>query len=290
MLKKRLIPCLILKNDRIVQSFNFKRYLPIGNAKTAIEFVTNWDVDEIFLVDITATREKKKPNLDLISSISENCFIPLTIGGGIHEINDIKNVMRAGADKISINSEAVNNPEFITESSEIFGSQCIVVSIDVLINTQGKYEVFINSGRIPTGLDPVGWAKKAQKLGAGEIFLNSIDRDGSRLGYDLKLLKIVTQAVDIPIIACGGVGIMEHLAQGIIEGGVSAVSAGNIFHHMEHSTIIAKAYLKNKGIDVRLNTDANYEGFIFDEITRINKKDESELGKIWFRKHTVEKI
>lgn len=290
MLKKRLIPCLILKDNLIVQSINFRRYLPIGIAKIVIEFVTRWDVDEIFLLDITATKEGRKPNLELIASISEQCFVPLTVGGGIHEISDIRQVIRAGADKVSINSEALRNPRFIAEGSKTFGSQCIVVSIDVALNSDGKYEVFVDSGKSPTGLTAVEWAMKVQELGAGEILLNSIDRDGSKQGYDLELLRMVSESVKIPVIACGGVGKMEHLVQGITEGKVSAVSAANIFHYIEHSTIIAKAYLKNAGIDVRLNTAAKYEDFSFDEFGRITKREDSVLEKILFEKHKVEKI
>lgn len=274
MLKKRLIPCLIVKDKLIVQSFNFNRYLPIGRAKIAVEFVTNWDVDEILLIDIVATKNHRKPDFELIKLISERCFVPLTVGGGIHQLSDIKDVMCVGADKISINSEALNNPHFITESAAIYGSQCIVVSIDVKLNDKKEYEVVTECGQKFTGLDPVEWALKVQDLGAGEIFLNSVDRDGSRLGYDLELIQWVSTAVTMPVIACGGVGKMRDFVDGIIIGKASAVSAANIFQHMEHSTIVAKAYLKRAGIDVRLNTAAKYEDFEFDELGRILKKDE----------------
>jgi cyclase len=290
MLKKRLIPCLVMKDNLIIQSIGFKQYLPIGKAKIAVEFVTNWDVDEILLVDISATAENRKPHLDIIRIVTQHSFIPLTFGGGIHSIADIRNVIRAGADKISINSEALRNPDFIRKGSDIFGSQCIVVSIDVKVNKNNQYEVMGSSGKLSTGLHPVDWAKRVANLGAGEIFLNSIDRDGLKLGYDIPLIRMVTQAVNIPVIACGGVGKIEDLVAGIIEGGASAVSAGNIFHYTEHSTILAKALLRKKGIDVRLNTTANYDDFEFDELGRLIKKDDSALESIWLTKGKMELI
>ena len=290
MLKNRLIPCLVLRDGLIVQSINFKRYLPVGKAKIAVEFVSKWDVDEIILLDITATRNKIKPNLDLISSISEQCFVPLTIGGGISEINDIRNIINAGADKICINMAALENQNFIFDASRVFGNQCIVVSMDVKLNPAGSYEVYGRNGTVPTGLTPVFWAQKVQNLGAGEIFLNSIDRDGSKTGYDLELVSQVSQAVKIPVIACGGVGQMEHLVQGITKGRASAVAAANIFQYTEHSTILAKAALKAAGINIRLNTEATYDDFKFDDKGRILKKHEADLKDIWFEKHKLENI
>ncbi len=290
MLKKRLIACLVLRNSVIVQSIGFRRYLPVGNAKTAIEFVANWDVDEIVLLDITASREGRRPNLDLVASISTRCFVPLTVGGGIHAIGDIQQLIRAGADKICINAEALARPDFITESVAVYGSQCVVVSIDIKLNGQGRYEVYGDGGRKPTGLDPVEWAREVERRGAGEIFLNSIDRDGSKQGYDLRLIRAVAESAKIPVIACGGVGKMEHFVEGILEGKASAVAAANIFHYIEHSTIVAKAYLRQAGVPIRLDTPANYARFKFDEAGRILKQADSDLDQIWFDKHIVEQI
>ncbi len=290
MLKKRLIPVLILKDNVIVQSIGFKRYLPIGKAGIAIEFVARWDVDEIVLLDITAAREGRKPNLALISSVSERCFVPLTVGGGIRTVQDIQDVIHAGADRVSINAAALEDPSFITEGARVFGKQCMLVSIDVRKNAAGACEVYGDSGRRPTGRDPVRWAKDVESLGAGEILLNSIDRDGSKEGYDIELIKSVTGAVSIPVVALGGVGKMEHLIEGVTRGGASAVAAGNIFHYIEHSTIVGKVHLKAAGIDIRLNTDAKYEDFTFDETGRILKRNEQKLQDIWFEKHEVEKI
>jgi len=290
MLKKRLIPCLVMRDQIIVQSIGFQDYLPIGSPRIAIEFVSNWDVDEILLLDITAGREHKKPNLSLINELSNYCFVPLTVGGGIRELDDIKNLLQAGADKIAINTIALEQPGFIGQSAQRFGSQCIVVSMDVRINSDGKYEVVGNGGQNFTGRSPLVWAKQVQDLGAGEIFLNSVDRDGMGQGYDLELIKMVVESVSIPVIACGGVGQMAHLAAGITQAGASAVSAGNIFHFTEHSTIVAKDYLQNAGIDVRLNTAAKYDQFHFDHLGRICKKQDTELENIWFERQQREKI
>lgn len=269
MLKHRLIPCLILKDDRIVQSVLFKRYLPIGSAKIAIEFFVNWDVDEIILLDIHATRKGLKPRLDLISFYAKKCFVPFTVGGGISTLEDIRNVIKAGADKVSLNTVAIKNPALIAQSAEQFGCQCVTVSIDAKRNNNGKYEVYINSGTEPTGVQPSELAQKVESLGAGEILINSIDRDGTKKGYDVDLIRQVSDTVKIPVIACGGVGKMEHFVDGIRTGGAQAVAAANIFQYTEHSTIIAKAYMQKTGIDVRLCSSVNYDGFQINELGRI---------------------
>ncbi len=276
MLKKRLIPCLILRDNILVQSIGFNRYLPIGKPEIAIEFFMNWDVDEIILLDINATKQNRKPNLKMIEFISKNCFLPLTVGGGINTIEDVRNVLKAGADKVSINTAAFSNPELIVESSKAFGRQAIVVSIDVKKNSSGDYEVFLGSGKKSTGFEPVEYAKKMESLGAGEILLNSIDKDGMKSGYDLSILKKVSDSVNIPVIACGGVGKMEHFVEGIQQGHASAVSAANIFQHIEQSTIVAKAILKKYGVDVRLISKANYDDFEFDEFGRVLKSPKIE--------------
>ena len=267
MLKNRLIPVIVVKNELIVQSFNFKQFLPIGKIKTAIEFFVNWDVDEIIILDIDATKHEREPNLDVIRRASRECFVPLTIGGGIRTIESIKNVLRSGADKVSINSYAVENPKFITDAAIYFGNQCITVSIDAK-KIDSDYFVFINNGTIDTGFKVAEWAKKVEELGAGEVLINSIERDGSREGYDLQLLNLVSSSVNIPVIACGGVGNMRHLASGIIEGNCQAVAAANIFQHTEHSTIAAKAMMNKLGAQVRLSSEVQYENFDFDNLGR----------------------
>jgi len=258
MLKKRLIACILLQKDYVVQSIKFSKYQIVSSPKIAVEFFNNWDVDEIILLDMDATKDNKSPNIEIITKTSKTCFVPLTVGGGIHNIEDVRKVLKAGADKVCVNKEAMVRPGFVTEIADKFGTQCAVISIDAKKTGEGKYEVFSDGGKQPTGLSPVEWAKKVEGLGAGEIFLNSIDRDGSKEGYDLELIKSVSEAVNIPVIACGGVGKMEDFVEGIEEGHASAVAAANIFQYIEHSTIVAKAALKKAGVDVRLVTEANY--------------------------------
>src|SRR3989344_801031 len=234
MLKKRLIPCLILQNGQLVKSIGFKEYQIVGNPKIAIQFFNAWAVDEIIFLDISETRDytsllRTDYNYKFLQSIEEvvkesakSCFVPLTVGGGIKTINQMTNYFARGADKVCINTEAFQRPEFIEEAALKFGSQAIVVSIDAKRTDSGGYEVFINHGREATGRDPVSWAREAEGRGAGEIFLTSIDRDGSLKGYDLDLLKMTTNAVAIPVIASGGVGKWQDLVDGITTGGASA--------------------------------------------------------------------
>ena len=250
MLKNRLIPNIILDKGHIVQSVNFKHTNVIGNAITAVDFFNSWAVDEIIILDVSTTSDHKQQFHRIVDGVSKRCFIPLTVGGWITTVEEIRQFLKEGADKVAINTAAVENPEFIKEASRIFGSQCIVVSVDVRKNAD-KYEVFIDRGRKPTGLDPIKWAKEIENLGAGEILLTSIDHEGGRKGYDLELLKEVTSSISIPVIAFGGVGEWQHLVDGIKIGKADAVSAANIFHYTEHSTNRAKEYMINAGLNVR---------------------------------------
>lgn len=284
MLKKRLVACLLMRNGLIVQSIGFGKYLPIGRPKFPIEFVVKWDVDEIVLLDMSAAGEGRGPDHGVIELLSHSCFVPLTVGGGIRSVGDVRIVIRAGADKVSLNAAALERPAVITEIAEAFGSQCAVVSIDARRGGDGKHRVFSDSGRRPWDMEAAEWAARAQDAGAGEIFLNSIDRDGSRLGYDIDLIKSVTAAVSIPVIACGGVGTYSHFAPGILQGGASAVAAANIFHHIEHSTILAKAHLLRDGVDVRLDSKARYDGREFDATGRLMMRDIDRLLEIDFQR------
>jgi imidazole glycerol-phosphate synthase subunit HisF len=268
MVKFRLIPTIILNGHMIVQSFQFKKFLPIGNVETAIEFFNNWDVDEIVLLDIMATKEQRTPNIKIVEKAAKGCFVPMSFGGGIKTLEDIRNIIRAGADKVIIGAEAVINPDLISAGARRFGDQCISVSIDYKKNVDGVNEVYIQNGSIPTSMDPTTWARKLESLGAGEILLYSIDRDGTRTGYDLKTIADVANSVKIPVVACGGGGKLSHLVEGILKGNAQAVAAGNIFHHTEHSTIQAKAFLKDNGLNIRLSSTANYDGFKFDQFER----------------------
>jgi len=251
MLKHRLIPNIILNNGNIVQSVKFKHTNVIGNAITAIDFFNSWVVDEIIILDVSRNKDSRTKFHKILSGLSKRCFVPLTVGGWITDINEIHQLLKEGADKVSINTEAVRNPNFIQECSNIFGSQCITISIDVKKNALNQYEVFINRGNEGTGLDPIQWAKKVEKLGAGEILLTSIDFEGSRKGYDIALLKQVCESVSIPVIAFGGVGNWQHLVDGIKIANADTVSAANIFHYTEHSTFEAKKFMLNKGLNVR---------------------------------------
>lgn len=252
MLKHRLIPNIILDNGNVVQSINFKHTNVIGNAITAVDFFNSWAVDEIIILDVSLTNDNRSQFHKIIDGLSKRCFVPLTVGGWISTIEEIQQLLKKGADKIAINTHAVLQPDFITKSSQIFGSQCIVVSIDTRKNLSDEYEVFIDRGRKPTGLHPVDWAKKIQNLGAGEILLTSINNEGQRKGYDLHLLKQVCESVTIPVIAFGGVGEWQHLVDGIQIGKANAVSAANIFHYTEHSTYNAKEFMHEVGLNVRV--------------------------------------
>ena len=263
MLKKRLITCLFLMNGMLVRSEKFSYHNVLCNPIHQLERYNDWQVDELIYIDISRedtydlgrydTKIKIKDNiLDIISEVSKKCFIPLTFGGRIRTIQDIRERLKQGADKITINTIAIENPNFIIEAARIFGSQCIVVSIDIKLNDKGEYEVYKEFGQVSTGMDPVEWAKKVELLGAGEIFLNSVDRDGTGEGYDLDLIRTVSESVNIPVIACGGVGKFEDFVQGIKVGKASAVAAGNIFNFTEISAINAKKLMKENGIEVRI--------------------------------------
>ena len=252
MLKNRLIPNIIVNDGYVVQSRNFKHTNVVGYAITAVDFFNNWAVDEIIILDVSKKLDNRDQFHKIIQGVSRRSFVPMTVGGWIRNTEEINQYLKEGADKISINTEAVNNPNFISEAAKMFGSQCIVVSIDVKINQSDEYEVFIDRGRKSTGLNPVEWAKKVEKLGAGEILLTSIDNDGSKEGYDLKLLKQVCENVTIPVIAFGGVGKWQDFVDGIKIGKADAVSAANIFHYTQHSTFNAKKYLIESGLNVRI--------------------------------------
>lgn len=251
MLKKRLIPSLLVRDGRIVQSVQFRHTNVIGNVITAVDFFNGWAVDEILILDVSREHTGREEFLDIVDELSERCFVPLCVGGWITSIGDVETLLEHGADKITVNTHAYRNPAFIEEAAKVFGSQCIVVSIDVRRDDDGTPRVWIDRGREATDAKPVDWARQAEARGAGEILVTSIDHDGMRKGYDLELMKSISGAVSIPVIAFGGVGHWSHMAAGVQEGAVDAVSAGNIFHFTEHSTKKAKEYLRNAGVDVR---------------------------------------
>lgn len=265
MLAKRVIACMLLKNGYLVKTRNFGNYQVIGSPHTPIELFNAWSVDEIILLDLSSEKydlERKDINYenprtleDVISYISRSCFIPLTVGGGVRSIEDIRLRLKYGADKVTINSEALRNPEFLNKSARIFGSQCIVVSVDAKKTSEGKYEVYSELGKKPTGWEPVLWAKEAEKRGAGEILINSIDRDGTMMGYDIDLIRQVAEGVSIPVIACGGAGEWQDFVDAVLLGKASAVAAANIFYFREQSTRLAKKQMRDAGIEVRFTAN-----------------------------------
>ena len=251
MLKKRIIPCLDVKDGRVVKGINFVNLKDAGDPVEQAKIYDKGGADEICFLDITASSENRKILLDKVSETAKSCFVPLTVGGGIDSIEDIKNLLLAGADKVSINTAAVKNHNFIRESSLRFGSQCIVIAIDAKKIANNKWEIFTHGGRNSTGIDAIEYAKIAEKNGAGEILLTSMDKDGTKTGYDLELTKKVSNLLSIPVIASGGAGNLDHLYQGFKEGFASAVLAASIFHYGEYSIAEAKNFLAAKGIPIR---------------------------------------
>ena len=251
MLTRRVIPCLDVHAGRVVKGVNFVDLQDAGDPVEAAAAYNQAGADELVFLDITASSDGRGIMQDVVSRTAEQVFIPLTVGGGIRTVDDFRRILSCGADKISINSTAIKTPELITEAALKFGSQCVVVAIDAKWNGE-KYEVFLNGGRVNTGLDAIEWAAKAQKLGAGEILLTSMDADGTQAGYDIRLTKAVTDAVSIPVIASGGAGKLEHFAEAVTKADASAVLAASLFHYGQLTLDEVKKYMRAEGISVRL--------------------------------------
>jgi imidazole glycerol-phosphate synthase subunit HisF len=251
MLAKRIIPCLDVKEGRVVKGTRFVNLRDAGDPVEIAKMYDQQGADEIAFLDITASYEKRDILIDIVRRTAEEIFIPLTVGGGIRRLDDIRNLLKAGADKISINTAAVRDPHFVERASKRFGSQCIVIAIDAK-RKEGGWEVYTHGGRNPTGIDALLWAKQMEEMGAGEILLTSMDRDGTKDGYDIELTRSISESVEIPVIASGGVGTLEHLYEGLVHGKASAVLAASIFHYREYSVSQVKSYLKEKGVTVRL--------------------------------------
>lgn len=266
MLSKRIIPCLDVKDGRVVKGVNF---VDLRDAGDPVEIAQRYDeegADELTFLDITASHEQRKIILDVVRRTAETVFMPLTVGGGVREVQDIRDLLNAGADKVSINTAAVSRPEFVKEAAERFGSQCIVVAIDAKRKISSQYpvvssqhgeqaqqwEVFVHGGRTPTGLDAIEWARRMESYGAGEILLTSMDRDGTKAGYDIPLTRAIAEAVTIPVIASGGVGTLDHIHEGLTAGGADAALAASIFHYREYTIRQCKELLAARGVRVRI--------------------------------------
>jgi imidazole glycerol-phosphate synthase subunit HisF len=252
MLAKRIIPCLDVTAGRVVKGVNF---LELRDAGDPVEIARRYDdqgADELTFLDITASSDERDIILHIVEQVANQVFIPLTVGGGVRSVADVRRLLNAGADKVSMNSAAVTNPDLVAEASAKVGNQCIVVAIDAKQVSPGQWGVFTHGGRKPTGLDAIEWAKKVESLGAGEILLTSMDRDGTKAGFDLALTRAISDAVNIPVVASGGVGNLQHLADGVIEGRADAVLAASIFHYGEYTVREAKEYMRERGVEVRL--------------------------------------
>jgi cyclase len=255
-LAKRIIPCLDVDNGRVVKGVKFVDIRDAGNPVEVARRYNEEGADEITFLDITASSDDRETIVHVVEQVASEVFIPLTVGGGIRKVDDVRRMLNAGADKVAINTAAVFNPEFVKEATDKFGSQCIVVAIDAKqVSKEGeplRWEIFTHGGRKPTGIDAIEWAKKMTEYGAGEILLTSMDRDGTKIGFDNELTHAVAAAVSIPVIASGGVGNLQHLVDGVKQGGADAVLAASIFHFAEYSVGEAKAFMANQGVEVRL--------------------------------------
>lgn len=252
MLKARIIPCLDVKDGRVVKGVNFVDLRDAGDPVEQAKIYDQAGADELCFLDITASSDNRDTILDVVRATADHCFMPLTVGGGVRTLSDIRNLLLAGADKVAINTAAVKTPEFVREAAEKFGSQCVVVAIDAKQVGQDEWQIFTHGGRQPTGIDAVDFAKRMTSYGAGEILLTSMDRDGSKIGFDLDLTRTIADAILVPLIASGGVGTLDHMVEGIRDGHASAVLAASIFHFGEFTIAQAKRHMQDAGIPVRL--------------------------------------
>lgn len=252
MLKLRVMPTLLFKDFGLVKGIKFDSWRPVGTAMQAIKVYNLREVDELIFLDINATREARSPDLEIVDELADECFMPLTVGGGVQTVDDVQRLLRVGADKVAVNTAAVENPEIIGRIAEKFGSQCVVVSLDARRTEGQTYELITHSGTRASGKDPVKFAHEAERLGAGEILLTSVDRDGTMEGYDVEMTRRVSEAVTIPVIASGGAGNYEHMAEALGMGKASAVAAASMFHFTQQTPLEAKRYLASHGFNMRI--------------------------------------
>ncbi len=256
MLKARIIPCLDVEGGRVVKGVNFVDLVDAGDPVEQARVYDQAGADELCFLDITASHEQRETIYDVVARTAEQCFMPLTVGGGVRTLEDIRRLLLAGADKVSINTAAVHNPEFVRDAAEKFGSQCIVVSVDAKSVGPDRFEIFTHGGRKATGIDAVEWSKRMVDYGSGEILLTSMDRDGTKKGFNIPLTRTIADAVTVPVIASGGVGTLDHLVEGIVDGHASAVLAASIFHFGTYTIAEAKAHMRNAGVAVRIDGKA----------------------------------
>jgi len=282
MLKKRIVGVLIVKNGVVVQSINFSKYIPVGKPVVAIEYLNKWGIDEIVIINIDPDYNYNLQASAEIEKYSSRCQVPLTIGGGIKSIEDIDMLIKSGADKIIINTSAYLNENLLEDAAMKYGSQCIIVSIDIKELDHNKYQVMIKSGKQSIDLSPLEYSKKVEKIGAGELLIQSIEHDGSKTGFDNIIIEKIASSINIPVIACSGAGHPSDFYKILNYKHISAAAAANYFHFTEHSVIITKKYLKNMGLPVRLDTQSTYESHDFDSKGRISKLADDELENLRF--------
>jgi cyclase len=279
--KKRLIGSLLLRDGWVVQSIGFARYLPVGRADIAARFLNDWGVDEILLLDISASPQGRTIDPAIVERVSASCYVPLAVGGGIRSAADVRDVIRAGADKVAINTAAVKAPGMLSDVAQMFGNQCIVAAMDVRVAGAG-HEVALATGQQGTGHEPAALARELAEAGAGEILVNSVDRDGSKSGFDLAVIDAVAEAVHVPVIAMGGAGHPEHVREVLARDNVSAAAVGNMLHFTEHSVTVLKQYLAAQGVDMRREAAAHYDHVEIDSNGRLGKLPDDELAQAVF--------
>jgi len=290
MLKQRLVGVVLVKDGVCVQSIGFCRFLPVGSPAIAVEYLNRWSIDEIVMLDISAPRSRTTISERLIAAVAARGLVPLSVGGGLKTIEAVREVVKSGADRVVLTTAAVQNPELITQVADRFGSQCVIVGIDACRNDDGSYSTYISGGQQSVGLSPVALAQMAEARGAGEILIQAIHRDGSKQGYDLVLIEQVAAAVNIPIIALGGVGSPVHFLEAAGIPGVSGLAAGNYYHFTEHTALVAKAFLVNHAVSMRHDSYADYRDFGFLPDGRLAKKSDAELEELFFVHYTDEVI
>lgn len=289
MLKKRIIAVLVVQRGIVVQSIKFRKYLPVGIPEIAVEFLNDWGVDEIMMLDISATAEFRGPNLRMVSRVAEKCRVPLTVGGGIHSLEQAKEVVSRGADKVALNQACLQKPDLVSRLAGVLGSQCVVASVDGIKTTNG-HKVYDYRNNRSVSVNPVQLAEDLVKKGCGEIFIHSVDRDGAGEGFDLSLIRSVCERIHVPVIGSGGAGRPRHFVEVLKKTGAHAVAAANFFHYSEHSVTITKADILRAGVSVRHDTHADFSENKLDEDGRLKRKTDAKLESMLFVKNEKEVI